>query len=98
MSYQIIKQPGGELAVFSSVTETIVLWDATAEEVVEWFVDAAMKKAKREAERVVEVVLHGQTRDIYHQFTMSWEEALKSDEKRGGEAWGEFAAETKEQG
>lgn len=86
---QIIKQPNGFFAVFSSNTETVLVWDATADEIVEHFAERAAWDARDAARRLVALVDSGNTREAYHQFAMTWDEALRKDEDHGGDAWQE---------
>ncbi|MFJ4413008.1 hypothetical protein [Streptomyces sp. NPDC088925] len=75
MGQQVIKQPDGLLSVFDTSDDTFVLTGATSEQVVAWRVreaaDAARKAALREVERVTE------GKRAYHQFTLSWKEAVE---------------------
>ncbi|GIH91964.1 hypothetical protein ACFFMN_33850 [Planobispora siamensis] len=87
MGYQIIKQPDGHFAVFSSVTDTIIVWDATEDEVVEWFAEQAAERARQDARRALEHVAADEPRRAYFQFAMTWDEALGRDRKHGGEVW-----------
>ncbi len=87
MGNQIIRQPDGHFAIFSSNTDTIIVWDATKDEVVEWFVERAAERARQDAQRVIDHVAAGDPRRAYFQFAMTWEEALATDRERGGEAW-----------
>jgi hypothetical protein len=47
MGNQIIKQPDGRYAVFSTETGTVVLRDANEDEVVEWFEEQARRNTHR---------------------------------------------------
>ncbi|MCW2768174.1 MAG: hypothetical protein JWO11_4133 [Nocardioides sp.] len=87
MGNQIIKQPDGHFAIFSSETDTVIVWDATADEVVEWFAEWAAEMARQTAGRHIDNVAAGEPRKSYAQFAMSWREALVEDRKHGGEAW-----------
>ena len=64
MGYQVIKQPDGMLAIFSSFTDTWAVCDATAEEVVEWFVEDAVERARWNAQRVVGHVVNDEPRRV----------------------------------
>jgi hypothetical protein len=89
MGYQILKQPDTDppkFAVFSSFTDTIVIWDATDEEIVEWFAEVAANRAREDARRAVGHVAAGEPNRVYHQFAMTWAEALENDRERGGTA------------
>ena len=93
MGNQIIKQPDGKFAVLNSNTGTIVLWDATKDEVVDWFAEVELAALERMKQRVAEIVDHvnaGNARQAYSQFAVTWEEALERDQKHDGEAWKEY--------
>lgn len=93
MGNQIIKQPDGKFAVLNSNTDTIVLWDATKDEVVDWFFQMELADLERRKQRVAEMVdqiAAGNAREVYHQFAMTWSEALASDREHEGEAWKEY--------
>lgn len=85
MGYQVIRQPSGQLAIFSSHTDTVVMWDATSEDVTGFFVDLAVGRAQREIEHVLDRVLADDARAVYYQFAKTWDEALESDREHGGE-------------
>jgi hypothetical protein len=92
MGNQIIKQPDGHYAIFSTITNTIHFWDATADEIVEYFAEQAAKRAREDTRRVLDHVAAGEPRKAYFQFAMTWDEALRKDQEHGGEVWSEFAA------
>jgi hypothetical protein len=73
MGRQIIKQPDGKYAVWSSVVDDFVMLDATAEELAADAGDKAKQAAERETREIIRQLDEGQK--PYHQFTMSWEEA-----------------------
>lgn len=75
MGHQIIKQPDGLLAVWSTGTDSWILYDATAEELAEHY-------ASREAERMRQSVLEltalveaDKPEEAYFQFVMTFDEA-----------------------
>lgn len=80
MGQQIIKQPNGKYAVFSSVVDAFVLLDAEQPEVFEHFIDAARRQAERDVARVFEKLDKGQK--PYYQFTMTFDEAAQSHIER----------------
>ena len=90
MGSQILRQPDGLYAVFSSETDTIVVWDATEDEIVDHFVQIAAERARRDVQRALGHVSAGEPRRAYFQFTLSWEGALEKDQEHGGEAWEYF--------
>lgn len=81
MSEQIIRQPDGRLAVFSSVVEAFVVVDATPEEIIDYRAEEAALKARERTRAEIDRVLSGQPRP-YHQFTLTWEEAARLDRQR----------------
>ncbi len=90
MGNQIIRQPDGQFALFNSNANTIIVWDVTAEAVVEWFVERAARDAREQVLRTLSHVEAGEPRKAYHQFAMTWEEALAEDRAHGGDAYLHF--------
>lgn len=78
MGQQIIRQPDGRLAVFSSIVDGFVILDATPEELIEWRAEEAAKEARKSTRAEIDRVLSGETRP-YYQFTLTWEEAQRMD-------------------
>jgi hypothetical protein len=87
MSHQVIRQPDGLFAVFSSVTETWIVYDADRSEIIDWFAEQAEREARERAERVMNAVEAGEPSKIYYQFAMSFEKANTQSAERGGLAW-----------
>ncbi|BBH17487.1 hypothetical protein Back2_17740 [Nocardioides baekrokdamisoli] len=85
MGYQVIKQPDGKLAIFSSGTDRWAVYDGTPEEIIQFFVDRAARDAKRSAEQVVDAVIADEPRSIYFQFALTFKEADETHRKSGGE-------------
>lgn len=85
MGNQIIKQPDGRLAVFSSFTDTFVLMDATPDEVVEWFGERAAEAERDRTRAVLSHVLADNPRAAYFQFARTWEEACQMNQEHGGD-------------
>lgn len=86
MGFQVIRQPGaGLFGVFSTETDTFVMWEATREDVVEFFVEVATTRARRDAARILDHIEAGRPRDAYSQFAMTWEQAVAMDREHGGE-------------
>jgi hypothetical protein len=92
---QIIQQPNGQFAIFSTFNDQIILWDATQNGVVDFFVTEAAEDARASTLRLIELVTSGvQAR---HPFALTWEEALASDRDHDGEAWQEFTGDLPEE-
>ena len=85
MGQQIIRQPDGLLAVFSSITDSFIVVDATPDELVEWRAEAAAEKAREQTRRELEHVLAGNPRKVYFQFAKTWEEAAESDREHSSD-------------
>lgn len=92
MGHQIIKQPDGKLAIFDASANVLVYWNATEDEIIEWFVHRAAQRARDEVTPRVRHVAAGNPRKVYFQFVMSWEEALGEDRRFNGGAWKSFRA------
>lgn len=85
MGQQIITQPDGRLAVFSSITDTFIVVDATPEELVEWRAEEAAEQARERTRREVDKVLAGDSESVYHGRALSWEDAARMNREHGGE-------------
>ena len=79
MGEQIIKQPDGRLAVFSSIVDAFIIIDATPEEILDWRAEEAAAKAREQTQRELDAVLADDPRRVYFQFTRTWEEAAEMD-------------------
>lgn len=102
---QIIQQPDGKFMAFDGRCGQIVFWDATEDEVVQWFREQAEADAKRMIEdsvrRTKDNLGHikaGKPRHAYAQFALTWEEAVERDREFGGEASAWFDAGQRESG
>lgn len=85
MGQQIIKQPDGRLAVFSSNVDAFIVVDATPEEIIEWRAEDAAEKARERTRIELDHVLSGNPKKEYHQFAMTWDEAAQLDRENGDE-------------
>jgi hypothetical protein len=82
VGHQIIRQPDGKLAVFSSVVDDWILFDASPEELLDYYAGKAAAAARRDTQQVLDAVLAGTPREVYHQFAMTFEEADASAQTR----------------
>ena len=96
MGHQIIRQPDGKLAVFSSVTDTWILMDAAPADLEDYYAERAAEDARRSARETLEHVLAGEPRKAYCQFAMTFDEANQSSRESGAEWWsdGEWTERT----
>ena len=77
MGWQIIKQPDGKFCIQSSVTDAFIAWDATEVEVVNFFVEEELRVLERTKQKVRDKIkMLNEGKKPYHQFTLSFEEAL----------------------
>lgn len=84
MGTQIIKQTDSTFALFSSITGNIVLADATAEEVIDFFVQEKIDDTRRSISRVVNYVADDDAGHIYLDHAITWKEAQEKDREHGG--------------
>ena len=85
MGHQILKQPDGRLAVFSSFTDTFVVMDATPDEIVDWFAEQAAERERERTQAALHHVLADNPRAAYFQFAHTWEEACQLNQGHGGD-------------
>lgn len=91
MGRQLIKQPDGLYAVFSTGTDRWVAWDLTREQYIERRVDEAAKEARVDAARLLDDLEAG---DYYAGYT--FEEANAASVEHDGEDLSGKPAETGE--
>ena len=77
MGHQIIKQPNGKFAVFSSIVDDFIMYEATREDIIELELEDSKERITREVDRVLEELKSTNPRP-YYQFTRTWEDALQT--------------------
>jgi hypothetical protein len=87
MGNQVIKQPDGFYAVFSSVVDAWVLVDATPCDIADYFAEKAADSARESVARIMEAVEAGQPCKAYYQFAMTFEEADRMSREHDGMYW-----------
>ncbi|QLJ06752.1 hypothetical protein HZZ00_37615 (plasmid) [Streptomyces sp. NEAU-sy36] len=85
MGHQIIKQPDGRLAVFSSVVDAFVIVDATPDELVEWYAEEAAQDARDRTQRLLDKLHSGGAELVYGRRALTWEEASQMNEEHGSD-------------
>lgn len=75
MSRQIIKQPNGKYAIWSTIIDDFVMKDVTPKEIVDEYVSAYEYEIAMEIGDIVKKLDNGEK--PYHQFTKTYEECLK---------------------
>ena len=81
MGNQIIKQPNGLYCKYSSISDTIEVWNATREELIEDAVRYFRETVTKQIDEVIEKLDQENSRP-YYQFTKTFEEALEETKKR----------------
>jgi hypothetical protein len=84
MGHQVIKQPDGKYAIFSSFTDTWIVYDATRQDVIDYYAEKAAKDAREAAARLLDDVDEN-PRKAYFQFAMTFAEANAQSKASGGE-------------
>lgn len=74
MGHQIIKQPNGKYAIWSSGVDNFIVLDATETEVVDEMVDMYRRAVSVDVGQKIAALDRGEK--PYMQFTLSWEDAL----------------------
>jgi hypothetical protein len=85
MGQQIIQQPDGKFAVFSSISDSLIITDATQEEIVEWRAEEAANMARERTLLEFERVLDPGNPRPYRQFTLTWDEAVAREAEDDGD-------------
>ncbi|MDJ1137940.1 hypothetical protein [Streptomyces iconiensis] len=85
MGQQIIRQPDGSLAVFSTTTDTIIVAGASPDELIEWHAEQAAQAAREQASRHIQHVLDGDAETVYGRRAMAWEDAVRISREHGGD-------------
>jgi hypothetical protein len=76
-AHQIIRQPNGRLAVFSSGVNDWIIADVTAYELAEYYARRAAEDARGKYLHTARLVLEDKADQAYYQFTMTYEEACQ---------------------
>jgi len=76
---QIIKQPNGQYAVFSSVSDVVVGLDMTREEVIDYFIKRAVNRATDDVTRWIDDVDKG-----YNPGALTYKKALQTHVRNKG--------------
>lgn len=81
MAHQIIRQPNNNYSIWSSVAEGFIATDLTKNELYNYYT----LRAKREAEDKINNILNSieNNENFYHQFKLTWEEALEKHVSKG---------------
>jgi hypothetical protein len=84
VGHQIIKEPGKDTyAVFSSFTDVWILWNASREELEDYYAERAAEDARRSFRHTISLV-DEDPRKAYFQFAMTFGEANAKSIEMGG--------------
>lgn len=82
MANQIIKQPNGKYAIYSTVVDGFLLMDASRDDIIDdWLQEQKVQLIGRVNKICDDLDAGGKP---YHQFTKTWEEAKSEHEQRHG--------------
>ena len=73
MARILIKQPDGDFAMYSTISDSFVIWNASEKELKEWYVEDAARKAEEEIERRIDDCVAGR----HFGFRRSWKAMVK---------------------
>jgi hypothetical protein len=79
---QILKQPDGKLAVWSTNSDSIIIYDASEADIVTYFLERDVRDSIAATMKIIDELEAGEK--PYYQFTMTYEEALRKHEERHG--------------
>ena len=80
MARQIIKQPDGNYAEYSSIVDEFVIWNATKEKIIAHREKDAAEEARRQVEKIFAALEAGE--DPYYKMGITWDDALKNHNSR----------------
>ena len=75
MGHQIVKQPNGLYALWSSIVDTFILLDATPEDIIQDWNVRDEKQNRAAADRIIAQLERGEA--PYYQFTKSWDACIR---------------------
>lgn len=87
MGHQIIRQPDGNLAVFSTGTDSWILMDGSPQALEDYYAQRAADSARQSARETIARVVAGRPGEVYHQFAMTFAEANDLSREHGGDWW-----------
>lgn len=82
---QVIEQPNGLLGIFDPNIESWVIWDATEDELVEFYTSEASRKAEQVIRDHIKGVTKDDPRSVYGKETLSFKSANERHLANDGE-------------
>ncbi len=80
MSQQIVKQPDGMYAIWSTVIDDFVVVDATKEEIIREFMEAERERVAARVNDIIAKLERGEK--PYHQFTKTFQRLMELQDQR----------------
>ncbi len=84
LGYQIIKQPNKLYCLYSSNIDTLVLINATKEDIIDFMLEREKEMIEFKVSRKIEKIEKGEK--AYHQFTLTFDEMLEDVERVEGKS------------
>lgn len=78
MPSQIIKQPDGKYAIFSTVVDDFEVTDCTPKELIGYMAKRAARRAREETKETINQIERGEK--PYYEYTISWKQAFKESQ------------------
>lgn len=82
MGQQIIKQPNGKYALFSSIVDDFILVEADPQDIIDEWVEKYKAETEKKVSEIITALEKGEK--PYYQFTMSFDEAVQTVRQRHG--------------
>ena len=82
MSRQVMKKPNGKYAVWSTIVDDFIFDDINKEEYIKFRLKEEKERALEHLQEIFEALDSNKPREIYYQFTMTYEEALEMKKKK----------------
>lgn len=76
MGRQIIKQPNGKFAYWSSIVDNFILLNTTPKKIIEFRIQEETTQIKEDINEIISKLNQG--KKPYFQFTNSWEDCLET--------------------
>lgn len=76
MPEQILKQPNGKYALWTSVVDDFIAYDCTRQEIIRLYARRAASRAREDIKYILESIDKGEK--PYGEFTESWKQLLRT--------------------
>lgn len=76
MSHQIIKQPDGRYAIWSTIVDNFIVTNADRKQVIDYFVNREKEDLINRLNKDLNLIDANKSEKVYYQFALTYEEAL----------------------